>query len=192
MARLIQHYLDGMKILGFSLAGEETVVAAPEFNVCFDIGRAPREIISIDNVCLSHGHMDHAAGVAYYFSQRGFVGNVPGRLIVHQGLAQPIQRLMDVWGDIEGHPLPGIVLGVGHLEDVTLRRGLLIRPFTVNHAANALGYSLIELRHKLKPEFLGKTGPQIVALKQSGIEIEEERQVCLLTYTGDTAMGLTD
>ena len=45
----------------YSLAGEETVVGFPELNVCFDVGRAPREIISIDHLCLSHGHMDHAA-----------------------------------------------------------------------------------------------------------------------------------
>ena len=34
----------------------------------------------IDNLCLTHGHMDHAAGVAYYLSQRHFVGNSPGRV----------------------------------------------------------------------------------------------------------------
>ena len=66
MGRLVHKTLGRIKILGFSLAGEETVVAVPEYNVCFDIGRAPREVISIDNVCLSHGHMDHAAGVAYW------------------------------------------------------------------------------------------------------------------------------
>ncbi len=84
MGRLIEHVVSGVRIAGFSLAGEETVVAAPEHNVCFDVGRAPREIISIDNLCLSHGHMDHAAGIAYYLSQRHFIGNSPGRIIVHR------------------------------------------------------------------------------------------------------------
>ena len=28
-------------LIGYSVAGEETVVQAPELNVCFDIGRAP-------------------------------------------------------------------------------------------------------------------------------------------------------
>lgn len=179
----------GIKLLGTSLAGEESVVIAPEYNVAFDVGRAPRELISIDNVCLSHGHMDHAAGVAYYFSQRTFVGNAPGRIIVHRNLAQPIQKLMDIWSDIEGHPSPGQVLGVDSLEDVPLRRGLVVRPFTVNHGAYALGFSLIEQRHKLKEEFVGKSGPQIVALKKQGVEIERWIEVPLLTYTGDTALG---
>ena len=131
MGRLVQKEADGIRILGFSLAGEETVVAAPEYDVCFDVGRAPREVISIDNICLTHGHMDHAAGIAYYFSQRIFVGNSPGRVIVHRALAGSIQQLMAVWADIEGHPSPGTVLGVETLEDVPIRRDLLVRSFAV-------------------------------------------------------------
>jgi ribonuclease Z len=186
---LIKKSLRGFEIVGFSLAGEETVIAAPELNVCFDIGRAPREVISIDNVCISHGHMDHAAGVAYYLSQRGFIGNAGGRVIVHRALAQSFQKLMEVWADIEGHHSPGTIEGVAHLEDLPLRRDLLVRPFDVNHAAGALGYTVIELRHKLKPEHHGKSGPQLVALKKQGVVIEERIEVPVLTYTGDTALG---
>ncbi len=189
MSRLIDKQLGGIRIVGFSVAGEESVVIAPEYNVCFDVGRAPREVIPIDNVCLTHGHMDHSAGVAYYFSQRGFVGLGPGRVIVHRSLAQPIQKLMDLWSDIEGHPTSGQVYGVEHLQDVEIRRGLLVRPFTVNHSGSSLGYSLIERRHKLKAEFIGKSGPQLVALKSEGVSIEERTEVVLLTCTGDTAMG---
>jgi ribonuclease Z len=189
MARMVFKEAGGIRFVGTSLAGEETVVAAPEYNVCFDVGRAPREIISIDTVCLSHGHMDHAAGIAYYFSQRTFVGNAPGRVVVHRGLAQAIQQLMAVWSDIEGHPSPGQVLGVESLEDVSIRRGLVVRPFAVNHGAFALGYSLVEQRHKLKEEFLGKSGPELVALKKQGVQIEHHVEVPLLTYTGDTALG---
>lgn len=189
MSRLIDKQLGGIRLLGFSVAGEETVVVAPEYNVCFDVGRAPREVIPIDNVCLTHGHMDHSAGVAYYFSQRGFVGLTPGRVIVHRCLAQPLQKLMDIWSDIEGHPAGGQVHGVEHLEDVEIRRGLVIRPFTVNHSRSSLGYSLIERRHKLKAEFAGKTGPQLAALKRDGVQIEDHVEVVLLTCTGDTALG---
>ena len=189
MGRLVRKDVAGMTILGFSLAGEEAVVAVPEHNVCFDIGRAPREVISIDNICLSHGHMDHAAGVAYYLSQRNFIGNAPGRVIVHRQLAQPIQKLMDVWADIEGHPSPGMVYGVKHLEDVPIRRGMVVRPFDVNHSAHALGFTVVEIRRKLKPEYHGKTGPELVALKREGVEIEDSVEMPLITYTGDTAVG---
>ena len=176
-------------LLGYSLAGEETVVAVPELNVCFDVGRAPREIISIDNVCLSHGHMDHAAGIAYYLSQRGFVGAPPGRVIVHRAQAQNIQRLMAVWADIEGHHSPGQIEGVLPGQDVQTRRDLVVRPFAVNHPGNSLGFTVVQVRHKLKPEFMGETGPQLVALKKRGVQIEYRVEVPLIAYCGDTALG---
>jgi ribonuclease Z len=189
VGRLLAKDLDGVRIVGFSLAGEETVVGVPEYNVCFDVGRAPREIISIDNVCLTHGHMDHAAGIAYYLSQRTFVGISPGRVIVHRVLVEPIRQLMEVWARIEGHPSPGEICGVEPLEDVSIRRGLFVRPFAVRHAPNALGYTLLEVRHKLKTEFHGRTGLQLVALKRAGTEIEHRVEVPILTFTGDTAVG---
>ncbi len=189
MGRLIEKTIGGIRLTGFSLAGEETVVAVPEYNVCFDVGRAPREIIALDHLCLTHGHMDHAAGIAYYFSQRTFLGLPPGRLLMPKPLVPLVRRLMAVWEEIERHPSPGDLVGVGPMEDVELRRGLIVRAFDVTHGADALGYTLIEVRHKLKPEFHGKTGPQLVALKREGVEIERRVEVPLLTYTGDTAVG---
>lgn len=173
----------------YSLAGEETVVGFPELNVCFDVGRAPREIISIDNLCLSHGHMDHAAGLAYYLSQRGFIGASAGRVIVHRDQATHVQRLMEVWNDIEGHYAPGVIEGVLPDEDVAIRRDLVIRPFAVVHTPTSLGFSVVETRHKLKPEHVGKTGPQLVALKKQGVVIEHHMETALVAYCGDTAVG---
>ncbi len=189
MSRLVRKHVDGIELLGFSLAGEETVIAAPGFNMCFDVGRAPREIIPIDNVCLSHGHMDHAAGVAYYFSQRKFVGIGPGRLIVHRGLAPVIRRLLEAWAVIERHDTPADIIGVEAGQDVEVRRGLVVRPFAVNHCDFALGYTLIEIRRKLKPELRGKTGPELVGLKHAGASIEDDIEIPLVTYSGDTTAG---
>jgi len=186
---MMRKIVGGIEIVGTSLAGEESVLIAPEYDVAFDVGRAPRELVSINNVCLTHGHMDHAAGIAYYFSQRGFVGLPPGRVIVHKSLVPPLQKLMEVWREIEGHPSAGHLIGVDALQDVELRRGLLVRPFFVNHGGNALGFSLIETRHKLRAEFADKTGPELVALKRQGVQIEHFVEITLVTYSGDTTLG---
>jgi ribonuclease Z len=176
-------------LVGTSVAGVETVVAAPELNVCFDVGRAPTEVVPIDTVCITHGHMDHAAGVAYYLSQRGFIGNAPGRVIVPRVLAQPIQALMSVWADIEGHHSPGEIIGAEPGQDVQIRRDLVVRPFAINHGVNALGYSAVEVRHKLKAEYHDLSGPQLVELKKRGVQIEHRLEVPLVAYCGDTALG---
>ena len=124
---------DGLRIQGFSAAGEETWFAVPEMNLAFDIGRAPPEIIGIDHVFLSHGHMDHAAGIAYYFSQRMFIDNAGGTLYLPAPLVDPVRRLLALWADIDGHEPPANIVAAMPGRDISLRRDLLVRPFEVNH-----------------------------------------------------------
>ncbi len=187
--RLIEHELAGMRLLGHSLAGEETVVAFPELNLCFDVGKAPAHVIPIDHVLLSHGHMDHAAGLAYYVSQRCFVGNSPGTIVCPKPLVEPIHDLLRVWGRIEGHVSSARVVGLAPGEPFEIRRGLLARAFNVNHGAPSLGYAVVDVRRKLKPEFADRTGPQLVELKKRGVEIQNTVEVPLVAYCGDTAEG---
>ena len=78
--------IDDLELIGYSVAGEESVVAIPQLDVCFDIGKAPDQVISINNVLLTHGHMDHAAGIAYYLSHRNFCGMSPGTIVAPKAL----------------------------------------------------------------------------------------------------------
>lgn len=186
---LVEKKLGTHTIRGFSAAGEETVITLPELNVAFDVGRAPREVVTIDHVCLSHGHMDHAAGIAYYFSQRNFQGTAAGCALVHHKLVSPLQDLLTVWGRIEGHVSPARIVGVDEDEDFELRRGLLVRPFRVKHPGTCLGFSVVEVRKKLKPEYANLSGQQLAALKRGGQNIENRLEIPLVSYCGDTAVG---
>lgn len=186
---LLHHRLADIPLFGYSLAGEESVIAAPELNVCFDVGKAPREIIPIDHVLLTHGHMDHAAGLAYYLSQRDFIGTVPGTVLAPAVLERPIVELLRVWGTIEGHVPPGRIIPMRPGDQQELRRGLVAHAFGVNHGVPALGYSVVDVRLKLKPEFSDKTGPELVELKKRGVQIQYTLEVPLVTYCGDTADG---
>ena len=194
---LAEYSYGGLRVLGTSLAGEENFVVAPELNLAFDMGRAPREVVAVDHVLLTHGHMDHAAGVAYYFAQRMFVDNDPGHLYVPEGLVDPVRRLLRIWADIDGHEPPANVHAAVPGEDIELRRDLIARPFKVNHpcrrhdrsVVDGLGYAAIEVRRKLKSEYRDLTGPQLVELKKQGVEITRRVELPLIAYCGDTAPG---
>src|SRR3954449_5453876 len=93
-------------IVGYSVAGEETVVQIPEMNVCFDIGRSPHFALTSDYICITHSHMDHLAGLGYYLSQRHFQGMKPGTVLLPRELERPVDALLKCWRDVERQGTP--------------------------------------------------------------------------------------
>jgi ribonuclease Z len=178
--------IDEMDIIGYSVAGEETVVAIPQLDVCFDVGKAPDQIIPINNVLLTHGHMDHAAGLAYYLSQRNFCGISAGTILAPDNLLPPMRQIIDAWSKLDGNKIPAKLVGVKPGDEYKIKPNLVARAFPTKHSKGSVGFTVIEKRKKLKPEYKGLTGPQIVELKKQGIEIDYPLEFPIVTYLGDT------
>jgi ribonuclease Z len=74
-------------------------------------------------------------------------------------------------------------------QDYPIRRGLIARAFATKHTPGSLGYAVIDVRHKLKPELTECTSEQLVERKAAGEEITYRLEVPLVAYLGDTARG---
>jgi len=185
--QLSQIEMGEFALAGYSVAGEEAVIIAPELDCVFDIGKCPREALTVNHVLLSHGHADHAAGLPYYFAQRDFQGIAGGIALVPAELAEPIDRLMQAWGEVEGHVPPYELLAVRDGDDYQIRRGLVARAFATKHVSGSLGFSVIDIRKKLQEQYLGLSGPEIVDLKRKGVEVTNTVEAPLVAYLGDTA-----
>jgi ribonuclease Z len=178
--------IDNLDIIGYSIAGEETVVAMPQLDVCFDVGKAPDQIIPINHVLLTHGHMDHAAGLAYYLSQRNFCGIAAGTILAPDNMLPMIRQIISAWSKLDGNEIPARLVGVKPGDEYQIKPNLIARAFPTKHSQGSVGFSVIEKRKKLKPEYKGLTGPQIVELKKQGIEIDYPLELPIVTYLGDT------
>ncbi len=182
-------YIHPYRIQGISIAGEETFVQVPELGVCFDIGRAPRAALSSDFVALSHGHMDHSAGLAYYYSQRHFQGVGTGTVICHPAVEKPIHNVMNAWIDLEAQKTPYNVLALEPDQEHEIKNNIMLRAFATKHTVPSLGYVAVEKRSKLKDEYVGLPQETLVELKQKGTDITQINEIPLVCFTGDTMWG---
>ena len=176
-------------VVGYSVAGEETVVQVPELGVCFDVGRAPQFALPSDVLCVSHAHMDHLAGIAYYLSQRYFQGMKPAVVLLPAEIADPVDDLLRAWQRLERQMSPYELVPMNPGDEFEVRRDFLIRCHRAHHGPPSLAYACVSVRHKLKPEFADRSGDELAKLKREGTEIQYEKQVPLVFYTGDTGPG---
>jgi len=179
--------IEDYDIIGYSVAGEETVISMPQLDVCFDIGKAPDQLISINNVLLTHGHIDHAAGIAYYLSHRKFCGQKPGTVLASENILSSIDEITKAWGRLDGSRIPANLVPMTDGDEYYIKPNLLVRAFATKHSKGSLGFTVIEKKKKLKEEYIGLSGSEIVALKKKDITIDYPVETPIATYLGDTS-----
>ncbi len=182
-------YLPPYRVQGWSIAGEESVVQVPELDICFDIGRCPRFALTSDFVALTHGHMDHSAGLAYYYSQRHFQGMAAGTVICPRPIEHAITNVMRAWVELEAQKTPFRVRGMDPDEEIEIKNNLVLRAFATRHTVPSLGYIVVERRSKLRPELNGLPQEELVRRKNQGEQITDTLHIPLVCCTGDTMWG---
>jgi len=101
-------------------------------------------------------------------------------------LLRPIREIIDAWGRLDGNNIPANLVGVRPGDEYQIKPNLFARTFPTKHSVGSVGYSVIERRKKLKAEYAGLTGLQIVELKKQGITIDYSLEIPIVTYIGDT------
>ena len=182
----------GIAIEGVSIAGRESFYKIPAFHTLLDFGRAPEDTVSYSTVCLTHGHLDHAAGLAHHASRRRLDGMPPARVFAPdeavpdlEGWLAFSQRLENVDYRLHVTPVvPGAIF--------RLRNDLELKVLPGSHRVPTVGYLFIDVKRKLKDEFQGLPGEGIAALRARGVEVTRRLETPLLAYTGDCGPAVFD
>jgi len=182
-------YLPPFRVQGYSVAGEATSINIPEMDVCFDMGMAPRSALAAKFCALSHGHMDHVGGLAYWCSQRNFQGMGPGTIVCDARIESDVRGMMDGFQSLERQKTPYELIPLEHEQEIQIKNNIMLRAFHTEHTAPSVGYVIIEKRTKLKEHLVGLPQEKLRDMKQSGEEIVNHLEVPLLAYTGDTLPG---
>lgn len=175
-----------LKFYGLSLSGIRTAIAMPELSLSFDVAQGYPYLFPLKRYFISHGHLDHAAGVPYIISQKAMTSLAPGKFYMPPTLVEPLTQIMDLWSKIEEHTYSYEFIATKPDDEIELNAQHFVKAFPTKHRIESLGYTVFEKNKKLKPEFTNTPKEELIRLKNQNIEIDNITENPLVSFTGDT------
>lgn len=188
--RVIEATWAGLSVRGVSVAGRETWFHLPTLHLAFDFGRSPTGLVSVANVFLSHAHLDHAAGLPYWCSQRRLLRLPGGAARTHPSAIDDWRKIVALHEKLEGVAYDARVEGMEPGSRVSLRRDLEVEAFEADHRVPTLAFVASEIRNRLRPDLAGRPEGEIRAVASRGEAVAVRVPVPIVAYSGDTAAGI--
>jgi len=182
----------GLEIEGVSIAGHESFYKVPAFHCLLEFGRAPDDVVGYSTVCLTHGHLDHAAGLAHHASRRRLTGLPPARVFAPEETVPDLEAWLAISQRLENVDYGARVTPAAPGKRVLLRNDLELKFLPGRHRVPTVGYLFSEVRKKLAAEFQGLAGAEIAALRAGGAEVTRREEIPLFAYPGDCGPAIFD
>jgi len=193
---LLQHgalwSFENLKIVGVSLSGIRTCLTLPEWGLCFDVAQGLPFALPMRHFFITHGHLDHAAGIPYILSQKALHHQPPPTFYVPSGLREPLLRIIRAWEDIEQHRYEFALLEVKPGDQIEINKHIQVQVFPTLHRVPSQGYSIVRNSRRRKLNLGSLSESELRHLAQSGEEVSEPHQESLISFTGDTQIEYLD
>lgn len=185
---------------GFSIAALRSNFFIPELKIMLDAGLSAN--LTPELICITHCHSDHCANLPFHLysvadgkripvltpaaSYSRILGYIKAAFMMSLDCPSEeavLTHLADFADVVPIHP--GRV-ELDHLKHIT------VEIIPCYHSVPSIGFGFIEKRKKLQDIYQGKSGQELAALKERGIEISYELEVPFFLYLGDTSKQILD
>jgi ribonuclease Z len=182
----------GFVVWAKAIGGVETCYQVPAFDLNFDIGRCPDGAEAQRRLLLTHGHIDHAAGLPYFVSLRAMYGRPPPKIFCPAPSRPALLAVLEAWDRLQTDALQCELLGVEPGDRIELGHGRVAVAVPAHHRIESVGWVILERISRLKPELRGLNEADVRARARAGeaVTVDVERPV--LCYTGDTTIETLD
>jgi ribonuclease Z len=184
--------LAGIAVEGESTGGLGTCIRLPGHGVVLDIGLCPRAAIPIPTVLVSHAHMDHLGCLAMHCATRSLMAMGPPTYVLPEPLLPDVEALLAAWRQLDGSRLPCRLVPVRPGQSVPLSPTTRVDVLPALHRPPSVGYAIMSLKHKLRPEYLDLPGHRIRELKLAGEPVTDPFWSADVAFTGDTLLEVID
>lgn len=185
--------LCNIEISGRSVSGFDTSITLPELGISLDCGQGTAQARQCQTVLITHGHLDHFGGIVRHAYIRHMTDMEPSVFVVPPFLEVAVHEQFTFWAKVQRAQKADykvVVAAPGEKVDLGGKR--FVRPFKTIHRIPSQGYVIGETRKRLKPEFVGMEGKKLGELRRQGVDFEEEFEVLLVAFTGDTVAKVFD
>lgn len=176
----------GFNFEGVSEGGIRTSIAIPSLSILLDIGNLPIDHAHLENLLLTHGHLDHSAGVPYYISQRSLRNLKPPNIYVPEKLHDDLSTILKIYQRIEGFDYLYNLISTPINSFVELNQNYSFKALKTFHRIDSQGYTIYEKTKKLKDEYKTLPKDELMNLKSKGNEVSYEKKIPLISFSGDT------
>ncbi len=176
----------GIHLRGMSLSGIRTAISMPELSLSFDVAQGYPFLLNLKQYFISHGHLDHAAGIPYIISQKAMNRQETPKFYMPPSLVEPMDRIMKTWQEIEKHEYKYEFCPLEADCEIPVKGPFFVKAFPTLHRVESFGSTLFETSKKLAKKYQGLDQKELVRLKNEGHALDEVIHTPLLSFTGDT------